>query len=133
MRSVPSPETTHRDRHYIASARLEELWDRPAGCVSIQVLNEYFVNATQKLKPGLHRDVAWEHVEALKAWEPVEMDFPLIARGFAIQQRYQISYWDALIVAAAEVGGCSEILSEDLAHGAIYAGIQVRNPFAEEA
>jgi predicted nucleic acid-binding protein len=56
---------------------------------------------------------------------------PLISRGFALQGSYQLSYWDALIVAAAESGGCAEILSEDLDDGAIYAGVMVRNPFRD--
>lgn len=114
----------------IAEACLAELWEGRNGCVSVQVLNEFFVNATQKLDPGLTRSEAWEDVEALAAWEPLALDMPLIARGFALQGRYRLSYWDALIVAAAETGCCEEILSEDLAEGALYAGIQVRNPFA---
>lgn len=113
----------------VAEACLQELWQARTGCVSVQVLNEFFVNATQKLDPGLTRHEAWEDVEALAAWNPLPLDMTLISRGFALQERYSLSYWDALIVAAAEAGGCAEILSEDLADGALYAGIRVRNPF----
>lgn len=115
----------------LAEACLKELWKARSGCLSVQVLNEYYVNATQKLKPGLTRSEAWEDVEALAAWNPIAIDMPLISRGFALQGSYQLSYWDALIVAAAESGGCAEILSEDLDDGAIYGGVMVRNPFRD--
>ena len=117
----------------VAELCLAELWRTRTGCVSVQVLNEYFVNATRKLDPGLSRAEAWEDVEALMAWDPIPIDTPLISRGFVLLERHGISYWDALIVAAAEVGGCTEILSEDLAHDALYAGIRVRNPFRDVA
>ena len=86
------------NKQAVAEACLVELWEDRNGCVSVQVLNEFFVNATQKLDPGLTRNEAWEDVEALAAWQPVPLDMPLIARGFALQERYKLSYWDALIV-----------------------------------
>lgn len=113
----------------IAANCLESLWRAKNGCVSVQVLNEFYVNATQKLTPGLTREEAWEDIEALAAWDPIPMDLRLITRGFALQSRYKLSYWDALIVAAAETGNCEEILSEDLSSQQTYAGIRVRNPF----
>ena len=54
---------------------------------------------------------------------------PLLQRGHAVQQRYQLSWWDSLIVAAAEAADCATILSEDLSHEAQYFGITVKNPF----
>lgn len=118
------------EKQKVAEACLAELWDRRNGCVSVQVLNEFYVNATQKLKPGMKRDDAWEVVEALATWNPITLDMPLISRGFILQDRYRLSFWDALIVAAAELGGCVEIISEDLSDGVMYAGVRVRNPFA---
>jgi len=123
-------DASEREKQAIAAACLSELWQQRNGCVSIQVLNEFFVNATQKLKPGMSRLEAWEDVEALATWQPVALDMALISRGFVLQERYQLSYWDAMIVAAAETGACQEILSEDLPDGALYAGIRVRNPFS---
>jgi predicted nucleic acid-binding protein len=58
------------------------------------------------------------------------MDMPLLQRGYAVQRRYALSWWDALIVAAAETASCATILSEDLAQGAQYFGITVENPFS---
>ncbi len=113
----------------VAAQRLSELWDERNGRLSVQVLNEYFVNVTQKLDPGLSPDEAWDDVEALSVWEPLSMDLTLLQRGFAVQRRYGLSWWDSLIVAAAEAAGCDTILSEDLADGELYFGITVENPF----
>ncbi|MEN8725338.1 MAG: PIN domain-containing protein [Lentimonas sp.] len=114
----------------IAEALMQELWESRSGQVSVQVLNEYYVCVTQKLKFGLTKDEAWSDLEALEAWEPIALDFPLIEKAFKIQSRYQLSWWDSLIVAAAVVSNCDEILSEDLSSGQLYEGIPVVNPFA---
>lgn len=114
----------------IAEALIRELWETRSGCLSVQVLNEYYVNATQKLKPGLTQAEAWADLDALQAWEPVPVDFALLTRGFQIQSRYRLSWWDSLIVAAAVDSNCKEILSEDLASGQVYDGVIAVNPFA---
>lgn len=88
------------------------------------------MNVTQKLKPGLSRAEAMSDLEALQAWKPIPVHFQLLVRGYHIQTRYQISWWDALIIAAAVELNCNEILSEDLAAGQVYEGIPVINPFS---
>ncbi|MEX1118074.1 MAG: PIN domain-containing protein [Terrimicrobiaceae bacterium] len=113
----------------IASARLDELWDGGTGRLSVQVLNEYFVNVTGKLEPGLSPQEAWDDIEALAAWEPLPLDMNILNRAYATQCRYQLSWWDSLIVAAAEAAGSARILSEDLSDRASYFGITVENPF----
>lgn len=95
------------------------------------MLSEYFVTVTRKLDPGLPPEEAWDDIEALSAWNPLQIDMPLLSRSFAIQRRYKLSWWDSMIVAAAEAAGCDRILSEDLSPGASYFGITVENPFAE--
>ena len=113
----------------VAAKRLEELWEQRSGRISVQVLNEYFVNVTRELNPGLTPDEAWDDVEALSVWDPLPMDMPLLQRGYAVQRRYGLSWWDSLIIAAAEAAECTTILSEDLAHGTQYFGIMVEDPF----
>ena len=115
----------------IAEALMRELWESRSGQVSVQVLNEYYVSVTQKLKPGLSKEEAWGDLEALAAWDPIALDFQLVEQAFKIQNRYQLSWWDSLIVAAAAVSNCDEILSEDLSAGQLYQGIPVVNPFLE--
>jgi len=122
-------DASEPEKQVIAARRLDELWERHTGKVSVQVLNEYFVNVTRKLNPGLTPDEAWDDIEALTVWAPLPMDMRILQRGYAVQRRYQLSWWDSLIVAAAEAASCSTILSEDLAHGAHYFGITVENPF----
>lgn len=114
----------------IAEALIRELWQSRTGRLSVQVLNEYFVNATQKLKPGLSKEEAWSDMEALAVWEPQAIDSKLLGSAFKMQSRYRLSWWDSLIVAAAMVEGCDAILSEDLAEGQLYEGILVVNPFS---
>ena len=113
-----------------AEALIRQLWETRRGRVSIQVLNEYFVTVTQKLKPGMARDDAWSDLAALQAWDPVPMDWKLLERGRGVQQQHALSWWDALIVAAAQAAGCDVLYSEDLADGAVLGGVRVVNPFA---
>lgn len=113
----------------MASVRIDELWESRNGRISTQVLNEYFVNVTRKLDPGLPAQEAWDDLEALSAWDPVAIDFPILSRAYAVSERYGLSWWDSLIVAAAVSAECGRILSEDLSHGASYFGIAVENPF----
>lgn len=124
-----SRDASEPEKQALASARLDELWEAHTGRLSVQVLNEFFVNATRKLDPGLSPEEAWDDIEALSAWEPLPLDMAILARAFSVQQRCGLSWWDSLIVAAAEASGCSRILSEDLSDGASYFGIIVENPF----
>ncbi|NJK93440.1 MAG: PIN domain-containing protein [Blastochloris sp.] len=122
-------DASEPSKQAIASARLEELWSTRTGRLSVQVLNEYFVNVTRKLDPGLSPEEAWDDIEALSAWEPLALNMTLLNRAYHTQSRYQLSWWDSLIVAAAEASECSRILSEDLSDHASYYGIVIENPF----
>ena len=113
----------------LAAARLDELWQSRCGRISVQVLNEYFVNVTRKLDPGLSPEEAWDDIEALSVWYPQPLDMALLTRAYAAQRRYGLSWWDSMIIAAAEAAGCTRIFSEDLSDGASYFGITVENPF----
>jgi predicted nucleic acid-binding protein len=124
-----SRDASEPEKQAVAAARLDELWETHSGCISVQVLNEYFVNATRKLVPGLPPEEAWDDVEALSAWEPLALDMQVLTRAYAVQHRYRLSWWDSLIIAGAEATGCTRILSEDLGDGSCYFGITVENPF----
>ena len=116
----------------IAKSVFEFLWQTKTGRLSVQVLNEYFVNVTQKLSPGLSREAAWDDVDSFKSWNPIPIDLPLMRRAFEIRQAHSISWWDALIVGAALSAGCTRLLSEDLSQEVDYGGIQVVNPFTPD-
>jgi predicted nucleic acid-binding protein len=104
-----------------------ELWKSRRGRVSFQVLGEFYVNAVRK-QPAARDEVRAE-VRDLLAWNPVIANAVLLEQGWKIQDRFQFSYWDALIVAAAKVCDCSYLLTEDLQSGQKLDGIEVVNPF----
>ena len=104
-----------------------ELWNSRLGRISFQVLQEFYVKATQKW-PVLRDDVRAE-IEGLLTWQPVAVNTAILARSWKIQDRYQLSFWDALIVAAAKSIDCRYLLTEDLQAGQDLDGLLVVNPF----
>ncbi len=104
-----------------------ELWKSRLGRVSFQVLNEFYVNAV-RLKPAA-RDQARAEVRDLLAWNPVVVDAALMERGWKLQDRYRLSYWDSLIVAASKTASCGFLLTEDLQDAQKFDGVEVVNPF----
>jgi predicted nucleic acid-binding protein len=117
------------DRQRRAAEWLAHLWESGSGRVSMQVLQEYYVTMTRKLRPGLPEEEAREDVAALGSWVPLAPDLDLLAAGWEEQDRYGFSFWDALIVAAARRLGCTVLLTEDLQDGQDLGGLVVRNPF----
>jgi predicted nucleic acid-binding protein len=113
----------------LAEAWLKHLWATRTGRLSTQVLGEYFVTVTNKLKPGLPPDEAWDDVERLLVWKPQPLDVALLRKGRSLQARFGFSWWDALIVGAAHVSGCRFLLTEDLQDGQDLEGVTVVNPF----
>lgn len=91
------------------------------------MLGEFYVNAVRK-QPAA-REEARAEVRDLLAWNPVVTDAVLLERGWKLQDRYRLSYWDALIVAAAKTAACRYLLTEDLQAGQQLDGIEVVNPF----
>jgi predicted nucleic acid-binding protein len=106
------------------------LWKSRLGRVSFQVLSEFYVNAV-RLKPTA-RDEARAEVRDLLAWNPVAVDAAVLERGWKLQDRYQLSYWDSLIVAAARTASCAYLLTEDFQDGQKLEGIEVLNPFTRD-
>lgn len=127
---VYARDTGAGDKQVRAADLIEKLWRDRTGRIGVQILNEYFVTVTRKLKPGMPSDLAWADVEALKAWDPVPMDWRLMETARVLHRVFALSWWDALVVAAAQLAGCDILYSEDLADGTDYRGVVVRNPFA---
>ncbi|MGA7915133.1 MAG: PIN domain-containing protein [Candidatus Acidiferrales bacterium] len=116
-------------KHQIASAVLRELWAERTGVLSLQVLQEFYVNVTRKISTPLSKDSARPLVNSYAIWctetTPAE-----ISSAFRIEDESRIGFWDALIVACAARGGATRILSEDLSAGQRIDGILIENPFA---
>jgi predicted nucleic acid-binding protein len=97
--------------------------------VSAQVLGEFFVTVTRKIKPPLTVQEAGNVLDMLLAVALVQIDRALVDAAIAVHVQYRISYWDGLIIAAAERAGCGRVLSEDLSHGQRYGNVMIENPF----
>lgn len=111
-----------------AVAKLRELWNSGTGRLSVQVLQEFFVNVTQKLATPVARSTAREIIEAYGAWVHHATTVEAVTRATEISDLARISFRDALIVAAAEEVDADELLSEDLNAGQSIVGIRVVNP-----
>ncbi len=104
--------------------------DRHAGRLSFQVLQELYATLTRKLQPNLERQEARDIVGLLASWNPLAVDLPLVRRAWDLQDRYSLSWWDALIVAAAQNSASRVLLTEDLQHGQMFGTVRVIDPFA---
>src|SRR5437868_4333631 len=97
---------------------LSHLWRGNLGRTSTQVLSEYYVNATRKFRAPPEK--AWDSVSALLAWNPQAIDAGLLSRAREIERRYKLSWWDSLVVAAAQLQDCRLLLTEDLQDGTTF-------------
>jgi predicted nucleic acid-binding protein len=104
-----------------------ELWKSGRGRISYQVLQEFYAKVTQKW-PGARREAGAE-VRDLLAWRPVAVDQGVLERAWIIQDRYQLSFWDSLIVAAARSASCRYLLTENLQANQDRDVVLVINPF----
>lgn len=105
------------------------LWRSGRGRLSIQVLHEYYHTVTRKLQPGLDAASARQEARQLMKWQPVELSPAVLERAWSLQDQHAISFWDALIVAAAQIARCDYLLTEDLQGGQSLGGLLVLNPF----
>ncbi|MDX2227967.1 MAG: PIN domain-containing protein [Verrucomicrobiae bacterium] len=97
--------------------------------ISMQVIQEFYVNAVRKIEKPLANEDAMKVVEWMKDFPLIETDWPLFVEAARIQKRFQLSYWDSAILAAAERLGAETLFSEDLNHGQKYGRIKVVNPY----
>ena len=122
-------DSTEGDKQILAGQWLKWLWDNRCGCLSYQVLMEYYVTVTQKLTPGLDSATARNDVMDLLTWNPLAIDSSVVHGAWKVQDRYLLSWWDALIVSAAHITGSSHLLTEDLQQGQEYFELTAINPF----
>jgi predicted nucleic acid-binding protein len=106
------------------------LLDADDNALSVQVLQEFYVQAIRATRPNpLPQDIAAGLIRTWLRFKVQEITVPVMLDALKIKARYGISYWDAAIVAAARALGCRELCSEDMAHGCNYEGTTVINPF----
>lgn len=119
-------------KHRRALEWMAALWEERTGHLSWQVLQEYYVTVTRKLDPPRDAADAREDIASLATWVPTGPDLALVDRAWAVEDRYGLSWWDALIVAAAQTAGCAYLLSEDLQDRQRLGDLTVVNPFTHE-
>jgi predicted nucleic acid-binding protein len=116
-------------KHGAAKRLLERLWDSGTGCVSVQVLHEFFVTVTRKVAKPLSIDEATDRVRDLAAWRVFSPNADDVLGAIGLQKDAKINFWDAMIVRAAAELGCDVLWTEDLSDGQLLRGVRVRDPF----
>ena len=117
------------EKRRIAAGLLQALWDTRAGRLSTQVLHEFYVTVTRKLKKPVARRDARAIVQTYSAWVVAATPDDM-SKAFEIEDEARLSFWDALIVASASNSGAKRLVTEDLSHGQIISGVEIVNPFA---
>jgi predicted nucleic acid-binding protein len=116
-----------RDR---ASSLLADLWESAEGRLSVQVLQEFFVNVTRKIPRPLDADTAASILADYSRWDVHSPGPEDVLDAIAIHRKEGVSFWDAMILRSATTLRCGTLYSEDLNPGQRYEGVEVRNPFA---
>ena len=101
-------------KHERASALLKELWENGNGCLSVQVLQEFYVNVTRKIAKPLDVDTAKRVIADLGQWTVHSPNVEDVVEAIDAQGRFKLSFWDSMIITSAARLGCSIVWSEDL-------------------
>jgi predicted nucleic acid-binding protein len=116
----------------LAKELVTGIWESRRGCLSIQVLQEFYVTITRKVPKPLTSEAAAEIVADLAAWRVHAPAVEDLSQAITIHRLYGISFWDAMIIRSAARSGCSRLWSEDLNSGQVYEGVRVLNPFVAQ-
>ena len=123
---------SHDDEEQAKALRARELLSSRDLGVSVQVLQEFYVQATRDSRADrLTHEQAAALVDSFRRFSVQETTVDVVLAAMSSRQRFRISYWDAEILEAARALGCEVVLSEDLNDGQDYAGVRVENPFSD--
>lgn len=117
------------DKHQIARDLMNQLWQARSGCLSIQVLQEFYVTITRKIAAPLSSLEASNIISDLAQWgvhSPLPAD---VIAAIDLQQRHRLLFWDAMIINSALRLGCTQVLTEDLNAGQVIEDVEIVNPF----
>ena len=118
-----------KDKHSAARRLLEGLWERETGCLSVQILQEFFVTVTRKVPRPLSIDEAAARIRELAVWRVFAPTADDVLVAIALQKKARVSFWDAMVIHAATESGCDVLWTEDLNDGQMVRGVRIRNPF----
>jgi len=114
------------------AARAKEILLARDLALSVQVLQEFYAQATRESRPNrITHEQGTSFIDALRRFPIQETTVAMVLSAIEIRRRFIISYWDAAIIEAARALGCEVVLSEDLSDGQDYAGVRVENPFRD--
>jgi predicted nucleic acid-binding protein len=116
-------------KQQVAQALLESLWESNTGCVSVQVLQEFFVTVTKKVAKPLPVEDAKARVREFAVWRVFAPTPEDVLAAIDLHVQAKIGFWDAMIVLAAAESACDVLWTEDLSDGQLLRGVRVRNPF----
>jgi predicted nucleic acid-binding protein len=119
-------------KHAVAQELLRRLWQDRTGCVSVQVLQEFYTTVTRKISRPIPGPEALELVHDFTMWTTHAPDAGDVEAAIRLHQALQFSFWDAMVVHSALRLRCSILWSEDLTHGQRMHDLQVLNPFRTE-
>ena len=117
-------------KHDLALKLIETLWQEGTGALSTQVLQEFYVNVRRKAQKPISAAQAKDLITDYLAWNPVINDGASVIEAIEMEQRYKFSFWDAMIVVAAQRAGASALYSEDFNNGQVIGSLEIVNPFA---
>jgi predicted nucleic acid-binding protein len=116
-------------KHGQAQELIEELWELKSGCVSIQILQEFYMVVTMRVPSPLLPNIAAGIINDLRSWRVHQPDVDDILGAISNQSRYQTSFWDSMVIESARKLGCKVLFSENFNTGQRYGDVQVVNPF----
>ncbi len=117
------------EKREVASALVDRLWRERRGALSVQVLQEFYVNVTRKVTETIDPEIAVDILKSLVRWRvhsPLPDD---VIAAASLSSRHQLSFWDAMIVRSAAELRCDTLWAEDLNDGQVIEGVQLSNPF----
>ena len=117
-------------KHSRAKAAIESLWSSGVGVLSVQVLQELCVVLGRKIHPSLNPTQLRNLVTDYSRWDVVPNTPQSVLEALEIMERHQLSFWDAMILQAAEASGATVLFSEDFSSGQTYGTIRIENPLA---
>lgn len=116
-------------KHERALSLVEKLWMEGTGVLSTQVLQEFYVNVRRKAQKPISHDQARMLITDYLSWDPVVNDCSTLLEAIDVERRYKLSFWDSMIVVAAQRSGASVLFSEDFNDGQKFGAVRVQNPF----
>ncbi|MBD3414295.1 MAG: PIN domain-containing protein [Candidatus Aminicenantes bacterium] len=125
-------DTSAGPKNHTAKDILMRLWDSKKGMISTQVIQEFFVTVTCKIKKPIDIDTAKVIIKDLLLWQLFVNDESSILKAIDIHEEHQFSFWDAMILQAAVNGGAELLYTEDMTHGQVVQGVRIVNPFKKQ-